>query len=204
MVVDRLKQCTARKRPLPCMRWKGPLMSHVSDSPIARPANPRNTPPSVAEPRRTPVDSVPCLPERRLPEAARQLGKPCREPRPRSLALANSRLWDSLTLEDVLRAGSPSLVACKISSATEAPAQEAGGTCFKIFWDGSNHPQNSLGYPQAGACCPPVIHWFIHTLRYRAVPAVARVRRSVSTANATASRRPKHPRCAVRPEEIRA
>jgi hypothetical protein len=30
-----------------------------SNSPIARPANPWNTPPSVGKPGRTPVDSVP-------------------------------------------------------------------------------------------------------------------------------------------------
>jgi hypothetical protein len=68
------------------------------NGPIARPANPRNTPPSLGRASANPGRLGACLPERRLPRAARQLGNPAANSGLRVLALANSRSWCSLTL----------------------------------------------------------------------------------------------------------
>jgi hypothetical protein len=49
-----------RKEEAPSMyEMEGASQSRGANSPIARPANPRNTPPSFGKPRQTPVDSVP-------------------------------------------------------------------------------------------------------------------------------------------------
>jgi hypothetical protein len=149
------------------MRWKGPLGPSGANGPIARPANPRSTPPSPGRASANPGRLGARLPERRLSRAARQLGKPCRElwaPGTRFRELPVLVLADP---EVSLRAGSPSLVAREISSAAGRPAQELEGACSRFFWDGSDHPQNQPRYPQAEACCPPVVHRFIHRRAHR-------------------------------------
>jgi hypothetical protein len=149
------------------MRWKGPLSPSGANGPIARPAKPRSTPPSPGRASTNPGRLGARLLERRLSRAARQFGKPCRElwaPGTRSRELPVLVLADP---EVSLRAGSPSLVAREISSAAGRPAQELEGASLKILWDGSDHPQNRPRYPQAEACCPPVIHRFINRRAHR-------------------------------------
>jgi hypothetical protein len=58
---------------------EGAPQSHSSNGPIARPANPRNTPPSLGGVSANSGRLGTRLPRRRLPGATRQLGGPCRE-----------------------------------------------------------------------------------------------------------------------------
>ena len=76
-----------------------------ANGPIARPAIPRSTPPSVGKASTNPGRLGARLPERRLSRAARQLGNPVANSGLRALAIANSRSWCSLTSEVSLRVG---------------------------------------------------------------------------------------------------
>ena len=147
---------TARKRPLPCMRWKGPLSP---TSPTRRSLGPRirgTRHHRSAEPRRTPVDTVPCLPERRLPEAARPVRQTLlRTPVP----IARSRKLPALVLagpEDVLRAGSPSLVACEISTAATRAAQGASQRDFRFLCSSTGVARLPPRQGMLSTGCPPV------------------------------------------------
>ena len=144
------------------MRWKGPLSPAAS---AVRSLGPRNRgarhhhPASLDEPR-----STRCPPPGTAPF---QDGPPVRQtlPRtlePRTLALTNARDLVLADPEVSLRAGPPSLVTCKISSVAARAAQGLDGAVFKILSDGLDHPQDQARYPQATACCPPVVHRFIH------------------------------------------
>lgn len=86
-----------------------------------------------AEPRRTPVDSVPASRKGAFPGRLASLGKPCRDlwaPGTRSRELPVLVLADP---EVSLLAGPPSLVTREISSAAGRPAQEPEGAPFKIL-----------------------------------------------------------------------
>ena len=92
-----LESLGAGKEEAPSMyEMEGASQSHVPNGPIARPANPRNTPPSVGKASANPGRLGARLPERRLPRAARQLGNPAANSGLRSPALANSQPWCSL------------------------------------------------------------------------------------------------------------
>jgi hypothetical protein len=164
---------------------EGASQSRGSNGPIARPANPRNPPPSLGGASTNSGRLGARLRGRRLPRAARQWVDPFANSGFQVLALANFR---SLVLADPEvspRAGSPSLVACEISIAAERPAQEAVGTYFKILCDGSARPQKRLRYPQAEARCPPVVHQLIHTHAQNLVGTTVRRTERVSGARCT-------------------
>jgi hypothetical protein len=153
---------SARERPLPCMRWKGPPgpARHAVRSLGPRILRTRHH--RSARPRRTPVDSVPASSEGAF-RGGSPVGGPVANSVVRKLTAANSRAPVPAGAGVSLVAGSPSLVACEISIAAERPVQEAGEAIFKILYDGSTRPQERSRYPQVDARCPPVVHQFIHT-----------------------------------------
>jgi hypothetical protein len=156
---------------------EGAPRSRGSNGPIARPANPRNPPPSLGGASANSGRLGARLPGRRLPRAARRSGGPCRETPASKCSLSRTPgPWCSLTLRFPPEPGPPSLVACEISIAAQTPAQEAGGPIFKILWDRPAHPQKRLRYPQAEARCPPVVHQFIHKPAYILVGTTVRRR----------------------------
>jgi hypothetical protein len=149
--------------------------------PIDRPAIPRNTPSSLGEPRLAPVDSVPASWEGAFLGRLASLVDLSRTPSPdaRSRELL---VWCSLALRFPSELASPSLVAWEISISHRSRAQEVEGSLFKILYDGLNHPQLWLSYPQSKAPCPPVVHYFIHTRTSRgnATEVMARYMNEVS------------------------
>lgn len=142
---------------------EGASQSRGANGPIARPANPRNPPPSLGGTSANSGRLGARLPRRRLPGRPASRVNPVANSDVQVLARANSRPLVLADPEVSPGAGSPSLVACEISIAAERPAQEAGGTNFRILGDGTTHPQKRLRYPQSEPRCPPVVHQFIHT-----------------------------------------
>ena len=141
---------------------EGASQPRGSNGPIARPANPRNPPPSLGEASAN-SGRLGARLSRTAPSGWLTSGWTCRELRRRLPALAELPVPVLAGPRVSPGAGSPSLVACEISIAAERPAQEAGGSDFKILCDGLTHPQKWPRYPQFKARCPPVVHQFIHT-----------------------------------------
>jgi hypothetical protein len=145
------------------MRWKGPPSPAV---PAVRSLGPRirgTRHHRSAEPRRTPVDSVPAS-----SEGAFRGGSPVgwtlsRTPASRCSLSRTPGPLCSLTLRFPLEPGHPLWWRAKFVSLPKGLRKRLEEPIFKILCDGSAHPQERLRYPQGEARCPPVVHQFIHT-----------------------------------------
>jgi hypothetical protein len=143
------------------MRWKGPQAPTAPAARLLGPPQPRSTPPSPGRVAANPGRLGAHLPERRHPRMTCQPWQPCRELSARSLTFASSRTWISATGSGIsLRAGSPSLAACKISSPAKEPCARGRRRFFRLSWRWLTSSTGSTVLPPGQGTlstgCPPV------------------------------------------------